>query len=287
MNRKRFSWLAVVVMGLCLGGGAVVRADDVPFGYSVVSETPEKGESTRTKILDAKNELVGRKIQKVDGTSELHSFVNGVRTSKVVSDKAGNCVAEFHYYADGKLKRELTRGVLAFERRKLADGTFEAIRYKPDGKSPQMRRRVSTDGAFELTHFRTNSVKIWFSANIKGTSGSFEWNYFAEDGSQLRRVISDKDMVVTVYNQSGNIKLEQVWTKNADGDYVCKSVSVPHNSGYRRYVNDAGGKLECVEDLDADGSVTTTSKPNQVNAPAAGIFAEQFEDDDPTIPEKE
>lgn len=285
MNRKQLFLIAMLALAAGFGY-VVVRADDVPAGHLQVTEKPEKGETSRTKILTQDKELVGRKIQKDDGSVELHGFRNGVRTTKTVYDKSGARTGEFEFYPDGKLKRELQAGVLAFERRKLADGTFEAIRYKKDGKSPQMRRRVSLSGAFELTHFRTDSNKVYFTANIKGTSGEFEWCYYAPDGSQLRRVISERQMVVTVYNEAGDIKLEQVWLKK-EGCYICKSVSVKEKHGFRRYTNDAAGKLSVAEDLDADGSVTKTWKPSQVNVPPASLFAEQFEDDDPTIPEDE
>lgn len=285
MNRKQALLVAMLALGLGLGYVAA-HADDIPSGYSQVDEKPEKGESSRTKTLNANKELVGRKIQKDDGSVELLSYKKGAPTKKIVYDKSGARTGEFEFYPDGKLKRELQAGVLAFERRKLADGTFEAIRYKKDGKSPQMRRRVSVDGAFELMHFRTDSSKVYFTANIKGTSGHFEWCYYALDGCQLRRVINDKQMVVTVYSESGDIKLEQVWEKTK-GAYVCKSVNVKEKHGYRRFTNDDSGKLSLAEDLDADGTVTATWKPAQVNAPAASLFAEQFEDDDPTIPENE
>jgi hypothetical protein len=285
MNRKKWILALSSVIGLGFGYVAAV-ADDVSSGYTQVSETPEKGERSRTKTLNVDKELVERKVVNEDGSVEVHSFKNGVRTAKTVTDKDGARTGEFEYYPDGKLKRELKAGVLAFERRKLADGTFEAIRYKKDGKSAQMRRRVSVDGGFELTHFRTDSNKIYFTANIKGVSGQFEWCYYAPDGSQLRRVVGETQMVVTVYGETGDIKLEQVWLKTK-GKFVCKSVNVKEKHGYRRYTNDDSGKLSFAEDLDADGTVVTTWKANQVNPPADALFAEQFEDDDPTIPEDE
>ena len=285
MNRKQL--ILILSLALGLGFGYVAAdADDVPHGYAQVSETPQKGETSRTSTFNVEKELVARKVVNEDGSVELDSFKNGVRTAKVVSDKNGARTGEFEYYPDGKLKRELKAGVLAFERRKLADGTFEAIRYKKDGKSAQMRRRVSVDGGFELTHFRTDSNKIYFTANIKGVSGQFEWCYYAPDGSQLRRVVGETQMVVTVYSETGDIKLEQVWLK-AKAGFVCKSVNVKEKHGYRRYTNDDSGKLSFAEDLDADGNVVTTWKADQVNPPAVSLFAEQFEDDDPTIPEDE
>lgn len=219
--------LSVIAAMLMTAGfsASSVRADDMPSGYSVVSETPEKGETARSKILNEDKELVGRKVYKVDGTYELHTHRKGALTQKFVYAKDGSRLGEFYYYPDGKLKRELDKGVLRFERRKLADGTFEAIRYKSDGKNPQMRRRVGPEGAFELTHYRTGkSTAVYFTATIKGASGNFEWQYYAEDGSHLRRVVSKTEMVVTVYNTKGNFKLEQVWTKKDDGSYAIKSV---------------------------------------------------------------
>lgn len=285
MNRNKLILSLSLALGLGLGYVAA-EADDIPFGFTQVSETPEKGEASRTKTLNVDQELVGRKVVKEDGSVEVHTFKNGVRTAKTVNDKNGARTGEFEYYPDGKLKRELKAGVLAFERRKLADGTFEAIRYKKDGKSAQMRRRVSVDGGFELTHFRTDSNKIYFTANIKGVSGQFEWCYYAPDGSQLRRVVGETQMVVTVYSETGDIKLEQVWLKTK-GKFVCKSVNVKEKHGYRRYTNDDDGKLSLAEDLDADRTVVTTWQANQVNPPAAALFEEQFVDDDPTIPEDE
>lgn len=263
------------------------RADDVPYGFQQVKEKPAEGEVERIKTLNANKELVGRKILKADSTSELHHYAkDGMLTQKIVYDKNGERLAEFDYYLDGKLKRELKKGVLQFERRKLADGTFEAIRYKADGKRPQMRRRVGVDGAFELTHYRTGaSNKVWFGATIRGASGNFEWQYFANDGSHLRRVLSGKEMVVTVFDEFGNYKLEQVWTKNEDGWHTIRSAAVKHNSGYRRYTVDEKGKLTVVDDLDSDGTVTSTWKADQVEKPDAKILEEQYEDD-PTVPEK-
>ncbi len=271
---------------------ATVRADDVPYGYSVIDEKPQKGEKSRTKTLNTKKELVGRKIQKEDDSWELHSYDNkGKLTQKFVYEKNGKRHAEYYYYPDGKLKREVIDDVLRFERRKLADGTFEAIRYKPDGKSPQMRRRVGANPEvdFELTHYRIGkSNKVWFTAVVKGVSGQFEHQYFAEDGSHLRRVLGDKEMVVTVYDPKGDFKLEQVWTKKDDGSYNIKSASVKHNTTFRRYTVDDKGAVTIVEDFDSDGvTVKYSWKPDQVDKPNASIFGEQFEDDDPTIPEKE
>ncbi len=284
---------AVAVLGVTFFiPDVTVRADDMPYGYSVVDEKPEKGEKSRTKTLNTKKELVGRKIVKDDDTTQLLSYdSNGKKTQMFVYGKDGKRQSEFYYYPDGPIKREVVDGVLRFERRKLADGTFEAIRYKPDGKSPQMRRRVGANPMvdFELTHYRTGkSNKVWFTAVVKGVSGEFEHQYFAEDGSHLRRVLKDKQMVVTVYDTVGNFKLEQVWAKQADGSYKVQSASVKHNSTFRRYSVDDKGAVTKVEDFDSDGvTVKYTWTPDQVAKPDASLFGEQFEDDDPTIPEKE
>ena len=287
MLKRILCALAVMLMVMTFSAGSAY-ADDMPYGYSVVDETPGKGETSRSKILNKEKELVGRKIVRADGTNEMQSFKNTVLTQKIVYAKDGSRLGEFYYYPDGKLKRELEKGVLRFERRKLADGTFEAIRYKTDGKSPQMRRRVGADGAFELTHYRTGkSNSVYFSATIKGASGNFEWQYFAEDGSHLRRVVGDKEMVVTVYDKVGNFKLEQVWTKNTDGTYAIKSVASPSNTGCRRYNVDAKGVVTNVEDIDSDGSVPHTWSAAHADKPDASLLKEQFEDDDPTIPNGE
>ena len=42
-----------------------------------------------------------------------------------------------------------------------------------------------------------------------------------------------------------------------------------------------------VEDIDSDGSVTHTWTAAQVDKPDASLLKEQFEDDDPTIPDGE
>ncbi len=283
---KKFAAMVLAAVCLLAGAQGVALADDYVYGTTFEKETPQKGEVSREKIINIKKEVVGRNISFADGGREMQTLnAKGNVTQKFRWDKRGKRVSEHHYYEDGKLKQEFLDGVLRFERRKLADGTFEAIRFKEDGKSPQMRRRVGPNGEFELVHYRTGkSNEKYFSATMKGTSGDPEWTYYAKDGSTLRRVKREDSMVVTVYDKNGNFKLEQAWSKKDDGSYVIQSATERHNNGFRRYVVDDKGALKSAEDLDLDGSVKTTWKADHVTAPAATIFTEQYEDDDPTIP---
>lgn len=283
-------WIVVsfAALALTLVGVSPTRADDMPFGFSVKSEPAEtaKGETVRMGIYNTKNEKVSLKIQYGDGRQELRSLrPDGSTNSLIVWDAKGKRTLEKEFYPDGKLMRELQNGVLRFERRKLADGTFEAIRYKSDGKRAQMLRRVGPNGGFELTHYRTGkSDAIWFRSNGNGTSGNFEWEYFGEDGTRVRRIVRDNDMVVTVLDKSGALVREQVWVTDKDGNWTVKSVAVPHAGKQRRYVVE-GGKVVRAEDLGLDGEVKRTLKADELEAIDSAHLKEHAEDDDPTIPE--
>lgn len=287
---KTLQYLTIAAFALIAASffAATARADDIPSGFTVKSEPAEtaKGETVRMAIYNDKNEKVSVKIQYGDGRQELRSLrLDGSTKSLIVWDKAGKRTLEKEFYPDGKLMRELQNGVLRFERRKLADGTFEAIRYKSDGKRAQMLRRVGPNGGFELTHYRTGkSDAIWFRSNGNGTSGNFEWEYFSQDGARVRRIMRDNDMVVTVLDKHGALVREQVWVTDADGNWTVKSVTVPHGSAQRRYNVDKG-KVTGAEDLGLDGDVKRTWKADELEALAAENLKEYSEDDDPTVPE--
>lgn len=282
---------AIAVAGIFFAAPQSAQALDVPYGYTVQTEDmpPESGEVKRIKIFNTKKVLVSIIIQHRDGKNETQTLRDdGKVKSKYVTK--GDLRLEFSYYPDGKLMRETRNGVLRFERRKLSDGTYEAIRYKEDGKRPQMLRRVGTKGEFELTHYRTDSHKPWFTVNIPGASGHFEQQYFAEDGSRLRRVLNstDKTMIVTAYDKNGDYRCEQVWKQGDKNVYTLSSVTTRHSNQQRRYVLDTDGKtVKSVEDLNPDGEVDFTWDPVSVDPPSADLLKELFEDDDPTIPEAE
>lgn len=287
MSRKT----AGCVLGVCLVLGlftGVAHALDVPFGYSVETEQREvsTGEHKRIHIFNTDKKKVSILIDYRDGRREVQTLrpEDGSLKSKSVSHPGGGR-EQFDYYQDGKLMRETKNGVVLFERRKLADGTVEAIRFKPDGKSPQMLRRVGPKGEFELVHYRTGKNEVWFRFTMAGASGSPEWQYFAKDGSRLRRVVGEKEMVVTGFDPAGNYLFEQVWKADDKGNFKLHSVSERRGTIMRRYVLTDNGGLDRVEDIGLDGSIEQTLKPGDVEKPAQRLLGEYFESDDPTVPE--
>ncbi len=287
--RQAMPTLVVILFFMLFAAQPSAQGDDLPFNYKAVPVTPGKGESQRNEIFDDKGDKVAIQIFYPDGAREHQSLrQDGSVKFKHVLKKNGKS-EHFDYYPDGKLMRETRDGVLRFERRKLPDGTFEAIRFKRDGKSPQMIRRVGPKGEFELIHFRVGkSQKVWFKSFIPGSSGKQEWHYFAEDGRRLRRVMLDDSMVVTVYDKASNFHFEQVWQqKKEDRVYVLQSVTIRLQNDLRRYVlKDDGKTVDRVEDLEPDGSVHYTWKPAEVDALPAEMLGEPFPDDDPTVPEQ-
>ncbi|MBY0359834.1 MAG: hypothetical protein K2W82_17660 [Candidatus Obscuribacterales bacterium] len=268
------------------------QAVDIPAGHKIKQATPndKKDEVKRSEILNEKNEHVSTLIEYKNGKHEIQVFrLDGSLKSSTITE--GESVKHTDFYppdANGmSLKmRETVNDTVRFERRKLADGTYEAIRYKRDGKRPQMLRRVGPKGEFELIHYRTGTQSTpWFKVSIPGTSGEFEYQYFAKDGSRVRRVMGDKTMIVTAYNKDGDFWYEQVWDKVDDENYTLNSLTTKHTSGLRRYVLDKDGKtLNKVEDLNLAGDLETTWQPTSVDAPAPELLQEVFESDDPTIP---
>lgn len=270
----------------------IAQAVDIPAGHQIKQVTPndKKDEVKRSEIFNEKKELVSTLIEYKSGKQETQVFrPDGSLKSSTVTE--GESVKHTDFYppdANGmSLKmRETVNDVVRFERRKLGDGTYEAIRYKRDGKRPQMLRRVGPKGEFELIHYRTGAQSTpWFKVSIPGTSGEFEYQYFAKDGSRLRRVMGDKTMIVTAYNKDGDFWYEQVWDKVDDETYTLSSLTTKHTSGLRRYALDKDGQtLNKVEDLNLAGDLETTWQPASVEKPASELLKEVFESDDPTIP---
>ena len=251
-----------------------------------VQETPESGEIQRTKFVNGEGEVLRREISRQDETELITYGDKGTMSYRTLT-RTGVKPSKsfFEYFSDGKLKLEKVDGVVRFERRKLADGTYEAIRFKSDGVRPQMRRRVGPNGGFELTHYRPGpGSTVYFTATVQGVSSDFEWQYFNKDGSHLRRVQREKEMVVTVYDKSGNFLLEQVWLPKKDGTYIIASTAVRTGSELRRYTVDEHGKLISSEIIDLDGSVKVKEDVSKIPAPAPSLFKEQYESDDPTVP---
>ncbi len=280
------------VFAIISGTTGVSRADDLPFGYSTdIEKRPaESGEKQRIHIFNQQKQKVSIKVEFLDGSTEIQGlYPNGKIKYKHIRDAKTGDRKELHYYPKGELALEKFNGVKLFDRRELSDGTYEATRYKPDGKHPQMIRRVKPNGAFELKHFRTGKNNdLWFDAVIPGTSGNPEWNYYAKDGKSLRRIVDGKNktMTIRVLSSERTFLYEQVWEQNDKGGYTLRKVTVPNGNSSTRYQLKSDGRtVELVEELSPAGLVEGSHAPTANTKPDDNMLQEVDENDDPTIPE--
>lgn len=263
---------------------------DVPYGYTVETEqrTPETGEKQRLHIFNKDKVKVGMIIKYSDGKSE-HQTLNdkGKVKAKRLSDNTGKELSRHEYFDDGKLMREYRKDVLVYVRRLLPDGTWESIRYKDDGKSPQMLRRVRPDGSFELLHYRTGkSQGLFFTTRSKtpfpDDTTPMEFNYYGKDGGRLQRIVTGDNMVVLGYDKSGNINFGQKWTA-VKGEWKLSELTV-YGARTVRYTLQADGKtVKSAAELKDTGEVKSELK--NADAPPAKYLSEFYESEDPTVPE--
>lgn len=208
------------------------------------------------------------------------------RTEELLTSGSKSVV---YYDHDGKtivLKQEFRKdGTLAYQRHRLVDGSTVAIRYKTSGDKQMMRTHNPKTGAFVLTHFRTGKSKdVWFKADMDLSKSGSVWQCFTKSGTTIKRVITDKDMTVTVSDAKGKIEFIQLW--NLVGDkWQLQSVTDPNASQRFNFKYNKAGVLsqDSLENLKADGSVDSVDAIGKQKAPA-GWLLDGF-DDDPTFPE--
>ncbi len=264
---------------------------DLPYGYTVETEqrTPETGEKQRLHIFNQDKVKVALHIQYSDGKTEHQSLnAKGKIKSKWLSDNTGKQLSRHEYFDDGKLMREYRKDVLIYVRRLLPDGTWESIRYKEDGTSPQMLRRVRPDGAFELLHYRTGKNQgLFFTTRSKtpfpDDTTPMEFNFYAKDGGRLQRIVTGENMVVLGYDKSGNINFGQKWSV-VKGEWKLSELTLYSSARTVRYTLEADGKtVKSAAALKDTGEVASELK--NAEAPPAQYLSEFYESEDPTVPE--
>src|SRR5688572_6632380 len=140
-----------ITFGLCFAAAAAMllcqraSALDLPYGYSSQTELrkPATGERQRLHIFNEKKEKVAVHIFYLDNKVEYQQLDSkGKVKNKRLADSRGKTLSRYEYCPEGKLLREWEADTLVYLRRKLSDGTWESVRYKPDGKRAQVLRRT-------------------------------------------------------------------------------------------------------------------------------------------------